>query len=556
MWLVRSHKILGTAALVSTHYPAPGGRHDWVLALAGTLKRLGVTETETELVIVSVSAHAGDSDAESWAAEVKSTYARDDVTQASHLIELSSVEFVRALTRVWGTGGGSESAVSTELLREVERMNLKHAVVHLSSGEVTVLTERGEDEETLLSFTEPHGLRILYPQTVPTGVSLKTGDVTAKKLGDAWLEHEKRRFYPGGLALAPPGRRAPLPGSYNLWKGFSVEPKRGDWGLFREHIKLLVGGNQDHLRYVLAWMRETVRNPGRQIGVALSFRGGTGTGKTSFATWFGKLFGKHFLPITSSEQLVGRFNEHLHETLLLFADEAVWAAGKGGLGTLKSLVTSDTLTIEAKFRKPLVVPNMVHLIIASNETWVVPAGIDDRRFAVFDVSDAHKDDAEFFESVSKQLFADGGLSALLYDMLEDSGEDTNLKKIPTTAARAEQQESSMTPKQEWWYEMLLEGNTIWDEGRGNTIERDRLYQIYKQMTEDAHKHADHGSRVSLGRFLQSVLPESFPRTDRPTINGHRTWVYIFPTLDTCRKSWEKIHRGVTWPNVREPGEEG
>ena len=41
------------------------------------------------------------------------------------------------------------------------------------------------------------------------------------------------------------------------------------------------------------------QEPHRPIGIALAFKGKPGTGKSTFAKWFGPLFGVHFLHLDS-----------------------------------------------------------------------------------------------------------------------------------------------------------------------------------------------------------------------------------------------------------------
>jgi hypothetical protein len=70
----------------------------------------------------------------------------------------------------------------------------------------------------------------------------------------AWLQHPKRhqRLDPG--VIFDPG--APeRPGALNLWRGFEVEPKKGDWSLMQDHIlNILCDGNQEHYEHVLNWL--------------------------------------------------------------------------------------------------------------------------------------------------------------------------------------------------------------------------------------------------------------------------------------------------------------
>ena len=121
--------------------------------------------------------------------------------------------------------------------------------------------------------------------------------------------------------------------------------------------------------------------------MAVVLRGGRGAGKGAFARELGRLFGSHFIHLSNARHLLGNFNAHLVDALLVFSDEATWAGDKQGESVLKALVTEPLITVEAKYRNARIVRNVVHLLMASNSDWTVPAGPDERRFFVLDVSD-------------------------------------------------------------------------------------------------------------------------------------------------------------------------
>src|SRR5262249_40575560 len=154
---------------------------------------------------------------------------------------------------------------------------------------------------------------------------------------------------------------------------------------------------------------------------------------------FHKLFGQHGMHIASRDQLTGRFNAHLRDCVALFADEAVFPGDKRGEGMLKAFITEPALTSEKKFENAVMSPNFLHIIMASNSDWVVPAGMEERRFAVFHVNKPPTDffNREFWKNLNAEL-DDGGYAALLHDLLKCDISNFNPRDIPQTAALAEQ----------------------------------------------------------------------------------------------------------------------
>ncbi|MGE4084655.1 MAG: DUF5906 domain-containing protein [Vicinamibacterales bacterium] len=433
-----------------------------------------------------------------------------------------------------------------EIEAAVADINQTNAVVWTEGGSILVLTEEFDrhDKRHWIRFSTPPAMSIVYPQPYPLGRRMVP-------LGDVWLRHPSRRFY-RGITLDPtaPGHRDDL---YNLWRGFSVEPQKGEWPLFRQHISHLVKHNEDHARYVLAWMAETVKNPADPIGIALTFRGKPGTGKGIFCRWFGSLFGSHFIHLASEETLLGRFNGHLHNAVVVFADEAVWAGGKQGLGALKRMITEPTVNIERKHVDTVTVPNHIHMLIASNEAWVVPADWDDRRFAVFGTdpdrkAQIEKDDSALYKALRAEMFDRGGLAAMLYDLLELKS-TVNLRQIPETDDRKEQAVLTARFDERWWFEKLQDGYFTYAtsdaEGRSEIYEqwpralaKDVVHESFLTFL-DKHRAPIRGLRATqteLGAFLKKrcgLLDDRRREGDSLV----REWV--FPSLAECRARWAK-----------------
>ena len=163
-------------------------------------------------------------------------------------------------------------------------------------------------------------------------------------------------------------------GFLNLWRGWGVNPRPGYWSLMRRHIEeILAGGDPPAAQYILRYAAWCVRNPDERAEVALVFRGDKGCGKGTFADALKRCFGQHGLHISSSDHLVGQFNAHFRDCMLLFADEAFWAGDRKGESALKRMVTEPTLFIEQKGIDAYEWKNRLKVIMAGNDEWVVPA---------------------------------------------------------------------------------------------------------------------------------------------------------------------------------------
>jgi hypothetical protein len=257
-------------------------------------------------------------------------------------------------------------------------------------------------------------------------------------VGKWWIEHEGRRQY-NGIVYAP---GATTQGKLNLWNGYSCEPQPGDCSLYLKHLEEnICGGNAEYYEYLLNWMARYVQFPGRQGEVAVVMRGREGVGKGIAAKVFGSLFGAHFRHISQPGHLTGHFNAHLQQCSVLFADEAFFAGDRSHESILKALITEETLMIEPKGVDPFQVQNCLHIMLSSNNDWVVPAGADARRYFVLTVADARMQDTAYFAAILEQM-AKGGREALLDLLLKRDLVKFNVRAVPQTEALADQKARS------------------------------------------------------------------------------------------------------------------
>ena len=92
--------------------------------------------------------------------------------------------------------------------------------------------------------------------------------------------------------------RGPIPHTFNLWRGWAVEPGPGDWSLMSAHIhNVICGGRTEISSYVMRWLAHMVQHPAQPGEVAIVMRGLKGVGKGIFGKWLLRLCGQHGLHI-------------------------------------------------------------------------------------------------------------------------------------------------------------------------------------------------------------------------------------------------------------------
>jgi len=423
-------------------------------------------------------------------------------------------------------------------IAEIEKLNQEYAMVQLN-GKTVVMKEIIEPTFSrpdihFYSITDFNHWNANQLVPNPERPKEKTG------ISKLWLKSPHRRQYQG-IVFSP---EKDVPGFYNLWRGFGVEPKSGDWSLMNQHIfEVVANGDQAVYDYIICWMADLVQNPGGQRpGVSIVLRGEQGTGKGFFVTNLGQIVGNHFLHITNQRQLTGRFNQHLKDALLVFVDEGIWAGNREAEGILKAMITEDVLMVEPKGKDIFSVKNHVRLIFASNNQWVVPAGMGDRRFLVLDVSNAHTRDREWFKSVWKQM-NDGGREAMLYDLLKVDLTKVDLRDFPHTDARLEQIINTMTTLEKFWLDCLQNGRFNESKQWDMPIVTNDLYGTYTEFAGTI------GDRYPLdatmfGKNLRKLCPDVIRERQK---SFPRDWEYHFQPLTACREAFEKkVGQSIKW----------
>ena len=94
--------------------------------------------------------------------------------------------------------------------------------------------------------------------------------------------------------------------------------------------------------------------------------------------------------------------------------------------------------------------------MASNNDWVVPANVDQRRFVVIEAGTARMQDSTYFKALREQM-GQGGRQALMQFLLDQDLSGVELRRIPRTDALAEQQLLSLDSVGQWLYAALDAG---------------------------------------------------------------------------------------------------
>jgi phage/plasmid-associated DNA primase len=504
--------------------PPDSGRNVFLFNLGLTLKKSGLKEADIARVLVEKNQVATAEDHPNFA--IKGPVSENELGTI-----IQSVKQMLA--------NEDQDKVSTL----VASLNSTHAHI-MVAGKAKIMNSVVDPNNNwrTYDFSTPADFKSRYSnQKVMVGGKLKTA-------AEIWLQHPNRRSY-DGITFNPAGASKT---QFNTFQGFPIDPKAGDCSLYLRHIRENICGCDDDLyHYVISWMADAIQNPAKRPGIALAIRGKQGVGKGVFVNHFASLFGPHYIQITQSSHLVGNFNAHLRDMLLVYADEAIWAGDKRAESVLKGLITEDHLAIEMKGVDVQTSRNFSRIIMTSNNDWIVPASIDQRRFVVIEASPARIQDSRYFKAIADQMEA-GGLEALMYTLVNWDLEGINLRKIPRTGALVEQQLRSLGPVGQWLYGCLeLGGIQEFNTGDG-TYFRDWPEKYATKDMYDAYlgfcrqTKVRHPANLStFGKSLVELLPGISKRREGTDKRKH---FYILPDLEQARAEFKRANNfhSIDW----------
>ena len=427
----------------------------------------------------------------------------------------------------------SSSIWKSELVKDddngqlLEELNQKFAIVP-TGNKFTIVNET--ENETM--FLAPSDFRLALQNRFATDSSGKfPKQVQASTL---WLKHPERREYKSVDFL--PIEETPY-GVFNMWKGFAVKPIGGleDIPLFHELIdEVICSGNEQWALYLWGWLAHMVQFPKEKPGVAVVLRSDAqGVGKSRFAEYVGSLLGRHFRTVTHGRHIHGNFNSHLKDTLMLFGDEAVWGGDRSTESILKQLITEPSMIIEMKGKDVFEVRSYLRLMLATNSEWAAPVSLTDRRYFVLDVSEAKRNDFDFFRKLQHEQ-NNGGREALLQALMDFDLSDFEVRNIPETPARLDQKFLSMEPIEKWWTAVLSDENFLIGERilESDEINRKTKQDLLDSFNEYTKEHKPTHRNWEARRFccqFKKLVPFA---NEKRTGSGPRE--YQFPSLNECK----------------------
>lgn len=443
----------------------------------------------------------------------------------------------------------ADAAEQEEKQDPVREMNKEFAFV-ISGGRHHILweTKDAEGRDVVEHLDETAFHRKFAGRTVALG----SGKVEA--ITKAWMSSHERRSY-DGFCFRP--ELPTNPNFYNLWRGFAVqeisrsqaspEAREAVDSFFEHALENVCEKDEKLWKWLIGYFAHLVQKPWEKPLTALVFRGQKGVGKNALVDRVGHLLGQHYMVASNKRYLVGNFNSHLENCLMITLDEAFWSGDKQAEGILKDLITGTHHVIEHKGQESYRVENRTRAVVIGNEEWLVPATEDERRYAVFDVGNGRKQDRTYFRSMREGMER-GGYGLLLWELRNFRLAGIDVDDAPRTQGLLDQKLKSQDPFFQWWLDCLHAGSLVFSEFSSwqTEVPKESLRHSYTRYWRERHIKTRIPDDRSIGHYLKRVCPSTI--TGQRKRDGDTTYgVYQFPELEKARHEYcLHIGHSVAW----------
>ena len=202
------------------------------------------------------------------------------------------------------------------------------------------------------------------------------------------------------------------------------------------------------------------------------------------------------------------------------------------------MITEPTLFIERKGIDGFEMPNALKIVMATNEEWAVPAGIEERRFAVFEVSNEFRQRNDHFKPLYAEI-ENGGAAAMMHELLALGLQGWHPREgIPQTEALRKQKLRSLDPEDEWWITILEQG---WLPG---TFSSDPALTLARSLYKHARRTVPRLRSFSNKR-LSAILKDERHGAAKSELHGDKRLAgWRFPGLKGRRAEWADLLAGA------------
>lgn len=316
---------------------------------------------------------------------------------------------------------------------------------------------------------------------------------------DKWFTDEDMHVYKNA-DIYPPDIECPLD-TFNLWIPFAMElvplgkPTPDDCNMLLKHIHILCNNDNEMSAYICKWIGHMVQFPSVKT-VMPTFISKQGAGKGTLMKLFQRMFGESKVRnevSTPSRDVWGNFNGMMRQAFLVNIDELSGKDAREAAGVLKTLIKSDTITINEKGVNGVVIKSFARFICTTNNSDPVSVTKDDRRNCVIESSDELCKNVEYFNKMY-ELLSDTNVVKNMYEYFKTLPCDRNFNAIaiPQSEYQLSMIELSISPIEQWIREYAQQKTGI------TKLSSNECFLLFDQWKTDNKMHYE----INAPKFAQ------------------------------------------------------
>ena len=172
--------------------------------------------------------------------------------------------------------------------------------------------------------------------------------------------------------------------TFNLFRNFShfdhLEKKELNLEPVFDHIRSIVGYNEEVFNYMIAWLSHIIQCPWELPHKCPVIISEVGVGKDELFNYLECVIGEDYCLITDKiDNVCGKFNNLIAGKFLIVLNETNPADTKERIENIKSIVTAKKVVLEAKYKDAVKTNNYARIMFFSNRLFCFPIEAGARR---------------------------------------------------------------------------------------------------------------------------------------------------------------------------------
>lgn len=297
-----------------------------------------------------------------------------------------------------------------------------------------------------------------------------------------------------------PGEDTFVNGAVNDWRGWGVEPKRGNTKMFLDLIRSIEGWE-----WFLQWLAYPLQEPGtKMFSAVLLWSIEQGTGKTFIGDIMRDIYGLNANVITSVELHDDSFVWMRNKQFVL-GEEVSQTRSRADAGMLKHIITGDSITVNEKYVPTFTLPNRCNFMFTSNKPDAIILDKGDRRFFVSKLDE--KRPLKWWRELDRWRHREGGPAAFMHYLMNnvDVSNFNPRAQPPETDEKIMMKSAGLTSVQQWVNELM----------------EDPIGVVSEKFDEETAKATMRKDVFSVAQIL-NWLPDDLRNTNRVQLSNALT----------------------------------